>query len=151
MKTFSYLNFRDRFLMLLLWIFSLAFPVIGFLINDKLFVLVFTLLILPYSLMVIYNCFLKRIKISSKGVTYITPFKKYHLDWENIQVIGVSEFFAAMREGVSFIYFSTENQYMRGVKSKMICDKFIMLRYRKRVVQEIQKYWTGRIVGAYRI
>lgn len=46
--------------------------------------------------------------------------------------------------------FSTESKLVMYVQGNVISDKFFMMNYRKKAIEEIKKYWPHEIINLYK-
>ncbi|ATW26924.1 hypothetical protein DCMF_21125 [Candidatus Formimonas warabiya] len=98
-------------------------------------------------IIILYNCFGKKIEIDEYGVRFIAIYKKHELIWSEIKEIGISNLFVGYRGGAPVIYFSTQYNVGNYISTEMIGDNLILMRYRKSAIKEIRKYWPSDIFG----
>lgn len=96
---------------------------------------------------VIHNCYINRIEISSKGVNYITLFKRYSLKWTEISIIGVGYVPIKKLGTKPWIYFSANNVPVVSLTANMVNERFFMMNYRESVIEVIKQYWPYDIIG----
>lgn len=94
--------------------------------------------------------------IDETGVTLIfSRSKKYHLQWKEINVIGLARNRYAAINKHCFIYFDgrdIDNLFrMVFYNFKDYNNKYFGVQYRKKVADEIRKYWDEPIQGIYQI
>ncbi|AOY76012.1 hypothetical protein [Clostridium formicaceticum] len=112
-----------------------------FLVGMDILAVLILLLWLYWCSIMIFNGFLRKIHIDDEGIKSITPFKTIFISWSDIEEINVSRAYMGLRGGATFIYFSTKY----GASPRDKDATIISMRYRKSVLDEIKKYWSGRI------
>ena len=134
--------------LIIIGILFLTLPVLmlinGFFLAGSLFLILWAFV---FFFGVIHNCFIKSIIINAEGVRYITLFKSFEMKWKDIELIGIG-FVPIKKPGAKpWIYFSSDKVALSTLTSNMISDRFLMINYRKNVIDEIKKYWASEITG----
>lgn len=108
------------------------------------------------SWMLSYGYFSPRFYINHKGVKFIKRDKTYSLEWKDIKSIGLARGYYGSINKKSFIYFDgreiDESLYRYEVLNiKHYNEKYFGVQYRKKIVDEIVKYWDEPIQGLYQV
>lgn len=102
---------------------------------------IFMLLIHLFALgNTIYKLLQTKIEISEEGVKYTTPSNQFNMRWSEIGMIGISHYISGPRNKLS-IYFSVEKEPVFYTTRGMLNEKFFIVNYRKKIIEEIKKYW----------
>lgn len=103
---------------------------------------------LTMILIMTYNSFARRIVLSQNGVKYLSLKKVYEMRWEEIKEIGIADFAPFNKGGnYPFIFFSTNTGNSLLIYKIKINQDFVLIRYRKKVIKVIQKYWNKEIIN----
>ena len=96
---------------------------------------------------IIHETLVKKVVIDEYGVKYITLRKRYEMTWDEIKIVGIGYIPIKTPGRKPWVYFAANGISFPMLHAKMINEKFFMVGYRKKVEDEIRKYWTQKIDG----
>lgn len=148
MKRYLFLNPTTIVAFMLFNFISLIMPILGVAFLSgfaKLYTVISWIILFVISL---YISFATVIEIDENGIRFSTPFRENRIKWEDVKEVGMTYYApSSLANSAKFIYFSTKKGYSKLIAKYEINDEFIMLRYRKKLLKDISKYWDGTIEG----
>jgi hypothetical protein len=128
------------FLFLLSVCFIFLIPTINVFIYAF-FILMFSICFPLFSVFVV-----RRIIINESGIEYRTMFTRTQKSWSDIKFIGV-DLYRTRLEGVPLLICFTENYDIDTDEILACSGAFLRVQYRKKIIEEISKYYIGEITG----
>lgn len=130
-------------------LFCSILPLIMFLYNANLLYKIISFLMWIVMLCImLYNSFARKIELSKKGVQYTSLTKVYQMNWEEIKEIGIADYTPYNKGGsYPFIFFSKTTGNSLLILNMKINQDYILIRYRKKVISAIEKYWDKEIIN----
>jgi hypothetical protein len=90
----------------------------------------------------------RRIVVNESGIEYRTILKHTHKSWDEIKFIGLG-WYPRRQEGAPLLIYFAEGCESDPDGTFAIARAFIRVFYRKKIMDEIAKYYSGEIAGAH--
>lgn len=158
---FSFIKFKLKIPIYFFLILLLGMSYFYFGINDYSWLLIlsaiiYVVLVLGFIWMLFIGYYSYKFYIDQKGVKFIISRRKtFSLQWEDIKAIGLTRNKYAAINRHSFIYFDGSdidgNLYRYEEYNKKYNECYFGVQYRKKIVDEIKKYWDKPIQGIYQV
>jgi len=126
---------------------TIVLPVIMFLWTSVWYGLFFLAIWAMGYALIINQCLIKRIEIDKSGVAYKTLTKNYKMSWDEIKIVGFGYLPIKAPGAKPWIYFAADGVSCPVLNAAMVNDKYFMVNYRQKIVDEIRKYWLKEIDG----
>lgn len=151
---FSFMKMRLKvffYIISLISLFLLCLSIYNFKLElVPIFALLFSIFCFAACVWVLFwGTFSYRFYIDDKGVKFIKRNQTFELKWEDIKTIDLKN---NNKPGsiskYSFISFNCrENNHTQDLDVKHYNEKYFGVQYRKRIADEIKKYWDEPIQG----
>lgn len=134
---------------LLFAVFCAVLPLLMFIFNaETIYKGISLIMWVTMLLIMLYNSFARRIEISQNGVRFKSLTKVHKIRWESIREIGITSYAPYNKGGnYPFVFFSTVNGNSLLINKLRVDQNFILVRYRKKIIQAIRKYWDKEIIN----
>ena len=146
--TFCVVRLRTIISIMTFPILVLFLAIALFFVTSPVNVLNFLLLIVVFGITApfLYVFVTRRITVTEDGLEYRTMFKRKFWKWNDIRFIGVDLHTTRLNGTPLLICFTKD--YDSEMTDAVACDNaFLRVYYRKKLVDEISKYYGGEIVG----
>lgn len=123
----------------------------GDIISLCLYITVIIAFLIPLLIDIKTGVITSTIKINKYGITFESRNIKYYIDWEDVKLVGASQYGLKIFKRVVFSTAFDTNLLKVNLQPSSMSNKLIFVYNRKGLLKELRKYWRGTIVGEEKI